>query len=858
MNRFPWCRAWFTVVSSLSLLSAAPQAPKLFIDSGNDELTRAVPDLSGLHFDSNQAPLDSILAETGKNLAAMFAKLGDLGANEQIHEIRFEQGMDESNRLETYRYLIKPAALDAVESFDEERVIPATGAPAPPPSPDFLVISHFEKLLGYLLPQYRDESHFRYLGRMEINGHDTLVLAFAQRPDSKNLRSHIGLGGGRTALLQGLAWIDAATHRIVRLRVDLPAPVEGFPLETLTTDIAVVPVQFPSGGDTPWLPARVTVHARYAGGEFHTVHRYSDYKLKEGDAGVSAAPVNTADDPWEMLQHASALAAENKPADAIALFREALRLNPNMAVGLYHLAATLRAGGDFAGAETELKEVVRESPDFGPAHNFLGILLFRRGDAAGAAAELRASVQLQPKDPTVHMNLAKVLEKADPPAAVEEYRVASTLAPDDAAIKARYEQFAASAKNAPALESTGPTIKVDVRQVLVPVVVTDKQGHHVTGLKQSDFHVFEDGVEQKITAFSVENAGVTAAVAAPPAVEPGTLPPTAAPPVTPVKPVVRRTYLICIDTLHTEFADLVHARTALEKLFSSEQAGDAQYVVLAVGAGVEVMQAPTTDPVVVLKAIESKDFEKLFAGHQGTSMLAELKAFRQALDNARRACDTGSPLCVPLKIALPPQAEQIASQARLYDVSFLQNLRRVIEELAKGGGRRTIVLVSGGFQLVPGKEAFDLLEGYFGSRGPAEVDRLTQLDAVLHLAANHNIPIYTIDARGLYTQSFYDASDSGPTRSMGPTVLAVTNRSAAEAGETLREIAAATGGTAFQNSNDIFAGLARAFSDGRQYYVLAYVSTNANQDGKFRAISVHLRDQKLAVSAKRGYWASAE
>ena len=47
------------------------------------------------------------------------------------------------------------------------------------------------------------------------------------------------------------------------------------------------------------------------------------------------------------------------------------------------------------------------------------------------------------------------------------------------------------------------TIKVDVRQVLVPVVVTDKEGRHVTGLTQADFKIFEDGLEQKITGSRV-------------------------------------------------------------------------------------------------------------------------------------------------------------------------------------------------------------------------------------------------------------------------------------------------------------------------------------------------------------------
>src|SRR5580692_4427276 len=51
------------------------------------------------------------------------------------------------------------------------------------------------------------------------------------------------------------------------------------------------------------------------------------------------------------------------------------------------------------------------------------------------------------------------------------------------------------------------TIRVDVQQVLVPVVVTDKKGHHVSGLRAPDFQVFEDGVRQEIAAFSSDKAG---------------------------------------------------------------------------------------------------------------------------------------------------------------------------------------------------------------------------------------------------------------------------------------------------------------------------------------------------------------
>jgi VWFA-related protein len=320
---------------------------------------------------------------------------------------------------------------------------------------------------------------------------------------------------------------------------------------------------------------------------------------------------------------------------------------------------------------------------------------------------------------------------------------------------------------------------------------------------------------------------------------------------------VRRTYLICIDSLHSEFANLVHVRTALSKLFAGEQAGDAQYVVLAVGTATQVVEGPTTDPAALLKSIESKAFQKMYTASRKSSLESDMRDFRRLLDEARQACDNGSPECPVLVRTARSQTSQISSLDRAYNVTFLQLLRNAVAELSRETGRRTMVLVSDGFQLAPGKQALDLLNAYFPDPSIAlrALERLTEMDSVLRLAANHNVPIYTIDSRGLYTQSFYDASNSGPGAKMSPGVLDVMNRSDTDAGDTLMEIAAATGGTAFRNSNDIFAGLERAFADGRQYYVLAYVPANSNPDGKFRAISVRVRDGKLTVNAKRGYWA---
>jgi len=52
-------------------------------------------------------------------------------------------------------------------------------------------------------------------------------------------------------------------------------------------------------------------------------------------------------------------------------------------------------------------------------------------------------------------------------------------------------------------------IRVDTTLVVVPVTVTDANNRFVLGLEKSDFQVFEDGVEQKITHFSGEDAPIS-------------------------------------------------------------------------------------------------------------------------------------------------------------------------------------------------------------------------------------------------------------------------------------------------------------------------------------------------------------
>jgi hypothetical protein len=110
----------------------------------------------------------------------------------------------------------------------------------------------------------------------------------------------------------------------------------------------------------------------------------------------------------------------------------------------------------------------------------------------------------------------------------------------------------------------------EVKEVRVPIVVVDSHSHHISGLKASNFQIFEDGSPQTILAFHAESL---------PAALHGDLAATnssSAPLIAPNHPaadVPSRTYLIILDTLHTAYGHFSQAQRALSKFFEAEPAG---------------------------------------------------------------------------------------------------------------------------------------------------------------------------------------------------------------------------------------------------------------------------------------------
>jgi VWFA-related protein len=423
-----------------------------------------------------------------------------------------------------------------------------------------------------------------------------------------------------------------------------------------------------------------------------------------------------------------------------------------------------------------------------------------------------------------------------------------------------------------------PTIHLDVQQVLVPVIVTDKKGHHVTGLHASDFKLYEDGAPQAIASFSTDTAGSVEDVAS--------LGNTSA--TTPAQSGPRRTFVICIDTLHTAPANAARFREALQNLFEKEKPTDAQYVLIAIGRQMQVLQAATSNPLALLIKLRGPGFQSAMGGLDASALASELQNIRSRMDDFCKRCACGTrpsrQNCDSEIDTLKQNVDAVADRWTAPTNGMLEQFTSVVGELAKIPTGRALILISDGFNVNPKREFYDAVAGYLPNRPQFKLEQPKDVESglrdALKIAADRNITIYSVDSRGAATASLassgpIDAGSSGygtPSSQIGlgngrnsaPSLRSggLSNASTPQANPfasadsaTMEQLARSTGGVYYHEGGDLLKDFKGAMADGREYYVLAYVPKNSAQDGKFRRITVETTAKNVSIRAKEGYWA---
>ncbi len=131
-----------------------------------------------------------------------------------------------------------------------------------------------------------------------------------------------------------------------------------------------------------------------------------------------------------------------------------------------------------------------------------------------------------------------------------------------------------------------------------------------------------------------------------------------------------------------------------------------------------------------------------------------------------------------------------------------------------------------------------------------EPDSLRAGSQIVELAAQSNVVVSAIDARGLFTSQL-SASDLSP----GAGGLNQEYRRAEMrlAADPMAELSNGTGGTFFHNNNDLDAGFRLLIESPAYVYVLELPVNGVKPDGSWHRLMVKVDRQGLEVQARRGY-----
>ena len=333
-----------------------------------------------------------------------------------------------------------------------------------------------------------------------------------------------------------------------------------------------------------------------------------------------------------------------------------------------------------------------------------------------------------------------------------------------------------SPATSPASSQSVATIQVTTRLVVLDVVVTDKQGHPVKGLKQSDFTLLADGVPQALASFTEHDASDQPP---PPALPPNTFTDHA-----PVTNSVAMTVIV-LDTSSLAWQDAGYARYEVDQYMKKVTPGTPVCIFEQNQYGLQLLQDFTTDPQLLRQAVDSKRNIQ-WPRHQG-------------------------PILIRRGLAVKEIARYLSSFPGRKNLIWF------------GGG------VAGGIYdpQVSAGVSYPKPSGLLFS----DIDSFSaDLEGATDTLTLSRVALYTVDPRGVV---FNEGEELG--------VL--------QQGADLSEVASATGGKAYYNSNAIDTDVSEVVVAGSHYYTLSYTPTNTHWDGSFRNIKVQLASNGLTYLA---------
>ena len=365
-------------------------------------------------------------------------------------------------------------------------------------------------------------------------------------------------------------------------------------------------------------------------------------------------------------------------------------------------------------------------------------------------------------------------------------------------------------------------VRVTSELVLVNVVVRDKKGSLIRGLKKEDFTLLEDGKRQDISTFDFEDVDQLVVPGAGETTATGTAGPTN---------LLRPTNQPAVDVRDRR----------LMLLFFDFSAMDPEQIERSVDSAKKFVQTrmQPADLIALVSLATNMHVDLDFTGDKA-KVLSVLSAYTssqgQGFDNGATGSSEGTAETSGAFTADDTDYNTFTADRKLLA------LQSIMQTLGKINQKKSIIYFSNGIS-------------------QSGVDNQSALRAATAAAVKANVSIYPLDVRGL--EAFppggqaQNASLHGQSAYNGAAVLSDLSSNAATQ-ETLSTLAADTGGKAFFDSNDFSGVFSQVQKDTSAYYVLGFTSNNPLKDGRFRHLHVQLNRQDVKLEYRSGYYAGRD
>jgi VWFA-related protein len=400
-------------------------------------------------------------------------------------------------------------------------------------------------------------------------------------------------------------------------------------------------------------------------------------------------------------------------------------------------------------------------------------------------------------------------------------------------------------------------VRVNTELVQTDVIVLDKEGKFVDGLKPEQFELRVNGKPQAISFFERVTAGSVNEDAQLAAARGGGRTTSAtnnAPLAVNAKPLDRgRHILFFVDDLHLSAASLARTRNLLHRFIDGQMGQNDQAVISTASNQLGFLQQLSDDKRVLraaasrlrLRETGVRDFQRPAMTELHALAIEQndpnvLNYFVEAALKEIAGFGNQQGARELAEAQVRQRATQIAQTSTTAAANTLYSLRNLLRSLAPLPGRKVVYFISDGFP-------FEMRRSNMGET----------LRRVTDAAARAGVVVYTLDARGLTAEvsGVPDASSDAAPDPAGQLSAGSLNDATARQ-EPLRLIAEETGGRALLNTNALSDALAKAFKETSVYYLLAWRPESREQRGhKFQRIEVSVRERAdLSVHVQRGYY----